>query len=226
MGIRALKKDIRHLLMADDFETTLPMFDRMVERQAVNPLLSFFYDTDITIRWHAITAFGRIVCNLADKDMEAARVIMRRLLWNLNDESGGIGWGSPEAMGETMALHAGLADQYSHLLIAYANPQGNYLEHEVLQRGLLWGLGRLAQVRPQHLKAAAPFLLPFLDSPDPYHRGYAAWVSGALQNTSAKPLLEKLVDDQAVVLLYHKLQISKLSISRLANEALAAIPDP
>jgi hypothetical protein len=43
---------------------------------------------------------GEVMAHLADKDMESARVIMRRLMWSLNDESGGIGWGAPEAMGE------------------------------------------------------------------------------------------------------------------------------
>ena len=226
MGIRALKKDIRQLLIADEFESVLPAFDQMAERQAVNPLLSFFYDTNNTIRWHAITAFGRIVSNLADKDREAARVMMRRLLWNLNDESGGIGWGSPEAMGETMALHAGLADEYSHMLVSYVNPQGNFLEHEVLQRGLLWGLARLAQIRPERLHDAIPYLHPFLESPDPFHRGHAAWAIGALRDPSAKPLLEKLGHDDTVILLYRDLHIGKHTVGKLAQEALAIIPDP
>ena len=223
MGIRALKKDIRRLLMADDLKSVLPAFDHMAERQAVNPLLSFFYDPDITIRWHAISAFGRVVSNLAARDMDGARVMMRRLLWNLNDESGGIGWGSPEAMGETMALHTGLCDEYRHMLISYVNPQGNFLEHEVLQRGLLWGLGRLAHVRPAQLHEAVPFLHPFLESPDPYHRGYAAWCCGALRDVSAKPLLEKRVHDGTALLLYHDLRLHNTTVGRLASEALAAI---
>ena len=31
-------------------------------------------------------------------------------MWTLNDESGGIGWGSPEVMGEILAAHKGLAE--------------------------------------------------------------------------------------------------------------------
>jgi len=38
---------------------------------------------------------------------------MRRLMWNLNDESGGIGWGNPEAMGEILACHEALANEYA-----------------------------------------------------------------------------------------------------------------
>ena len=63
---------------------------------------------------------GQVVSNLADTDMESARVIMRRLIWNLNDESGGIGWGSPEAMGDIMACHERLAGEYHRLLVSYA----------------------------------------------------------------------------------------------------------
>ena len=60
---------------------------------------------------------GALVFSLAEQDMESARVVMRRLMWNLNDESGGIGWGSPEAMGEIMARHSGLAEEYSKISV-------------------------------------------------------------------------------------------------------------
>ena len=51
---------------------------------------------------------GAVVANLAEKDMESARVVMRRLMWSLNDESGDIGWSRPEAMGEIIASHGDL----------------------------------------------------------------------------------------------------------------------
>ena len=54
---------------------------------------------------------GAVVAHLAEKDMESARVVMRRLMCSLNDESGGIGWGAPEAMGEIIASHEGLASE-------------------------------------------------------------------------------------------------------------------
>jgi hypothetical protein len=223
MGNRDLKKEIRRLLKSHDFPAALTAFDHMVERQAVNPLLSFFYDIDEVVRWHAITAFGRVLANLADKDLESARVVMRRLIWNLNDESGGIGWGSPEAMGETMACQAVIARQYAHLLVSYINPDGNFLEHEVLQRGLLWGLGRLAHARPPSVKAAAPFLHPFLKSHDAIHRGLAAWGLGPLMDATAIPLLKSLTDDRIDLTLYTDLQFQRCSVGGLARNALALL---
>ena len=226
MGIRAQKIAIRRLLAADDFPSALAAFDQMAERQAVNPLLSFFYDTDPRIRWHAITAFGRVLARLAHRDMESARVVMRRLMWNLNDESGGIGWGSPEAMGESMARHSGLARQYAHMLISYINPRGNFLEHTALQCGVLWGLGRLAVTRPENAGAAIPFLHPFLESQEPLHRGLAAWSLGTLRDASATPFLKALATDTGSVVIYRDLQLQHQTVSELAREALATIPGP
>ena len=149
MGGRQLKRKILELLNEDELEKSLETVCLMPARQAVNPLFSFLYHKDELIKWRAVTAMGTVVACLAHADIESARIVMRRLLWNLNDESGGIGWGSPEAMGEIMARHGGLAKEYAGILVSFINEAGNYLEHEILQRGVLWGLGRLAHERPE-----------------------------------------------------------------------------
>ena len=60
---------------------------------------------------------GEVVSKIAENDLEFARIIMRRPMLNLNDESGGIGWGAPEAMGEIMARSEKLAEEYHKILI-------------------------------------------------------------------------------------------------------------
>ncbi|MFC1515895.1 DVU0298 family protein [Thermodesulfobacteriota bacterium] len=223
MGNRKLKKRILELLGSDDFEKRLEDICRMPARQAVNPLFSFFYNTDPRIRWRSIVAMGAVVSRLADEDMESARVVMRRLIWNLNDESGGIGWGSPEAMGEIMARHGGLAEEYARILVSYADENGNYLEHETLQRGVLWGMGRLAHARPNLLEQAAPFLLSFLQSEDVVHRGLAAWTLAAIPSVSAKSLLQKLVDDNTSIDIFLDMHLKEFTVGRLAGKALSAL---
>ncbi|MBW1728310.1 MAG: HEAT repeat domain-containing protein, partial [Deltaproteobacteria bacterium] len=190
---------------------------------AVNPLFSFFYSTNELVKWRAITAMGAVVSNLADQDMESARVVMRRLIWNLNDESGGIGWGSPEAMGEIMARHFRLAEEYAFLLVSYVNEQGNYLEHPILQRGVLWGLGRLAHSRPVIVNHAAPFLLPFMRSQDAIHRGLAAWIAGVLDSELTKPLLQHLSNDNAVIKMFIDMHLIEITVGQLAREALSKL---
>jgi hypothetical protein len=194
-GVRNLKGKVLDLIRSDNFDQRLNELCKLRARQVINPLFSFLCSSDESIKWRAITAIGAVVANLADEDMESARVIMRRLMWQLNDESGGIGWGCPEAMGEILACHEGLAKEYAHILISYTRPGGNYLEHEVLQRGLLWGIGRLSRVRPELVKNAAQYIIPYLKSPDANVRGLAAWIMGLLEVKEARPSLEQLTDE-------------------------------
>lgn len=221
MAGRKLKKKILELLDSDDFENRLQKICQLPARQAVNPLFSFFYNTNELIRWRAVTAMGALVFSLADQDMESARVVMRRLMWNLNDESGGIGWGSPEAMGEIMARHSRLAEEYSKILISYVDEDGNFIEHEVLQRGVLWGLGRLAYARPRLVEHAAPFLLPFMESEDKIHRGLAAWTVGALNAVLTKPLLQHLAVDNSKIKIFVDMHLVEYTVGQLAIEALS-----
>lgn len=221
MGNRQLKKKILELLGSDDLEKSLDEICQLPARQAVNPLFSFFYNTNELIKWRAITAMGAVVSRLAEQDMESARVVMRRLIWNLNDESGGIGWGSPEAMGEIMARHFRLAEEYAFLLVSYVNEQGNFIEHPILQRGVLWGLGRLAHSRSELVNHAAPFLLPYMQSEDVFHRGLSAWTSGALDSELTKPLLQHLSNDNATIKIFIDMHLIECTVGQLALGALS-----
>jgi HEAT repeat protein len=192
----------------------------MPGRKVINPLFSLLFDRDERIRWAAVSSMGAVVAELADEDMEAGRVIMRRLMWNLNDESGGIGWGSPEAIGEILARHGELAKEYAPILISYTREDGNYLEHELLQRGLLWGIGRLSQVRPHLVQDAVRDLIPYLESGDATVRGLAAWVMGLLRVDGARHGVEKLREDEAEIQIYIDRRLLTRQVKELAEESL------
>ena len=221
-SIRKLKKTVFDILFQNDCDRAVDEIVGFSLRRVVNPLFSFFYHSEEIIRWHAITAMGAVVARLGDEDIEAARVVMRRLIWNLNDESGGIGWGSPEALGEIMARNRRLAEEYNFLLVSYINPDGNYIEYDMLQHGVLWGLGRLAHARPQVVRQTPPLLISFLQSPDAILRGLATWIAGAFTNAyELHPLIESLTTDNTTIKLFIDKQLIKISISRLAAAALA-----
>jgi hypothetical protein len=221
MAFRRLKQIVRSLLAADDFDLALEELATISERQVINPLFGLLYDGDPRTRWRAITAMGRVVSRLADRNPESARVIMRRLMWNLNDESGGIGWGSPEAMGEIMASHSRMAHEYAHILISYLNPDGNYLEHEGLQRGVLWGLGRLARIQSELTRPALPFLTAFVDATNPVLRGLALWAGAPMADFQLHAPIGTLCTDGAEVIIYEGGNFWKYSISELARAVLA-----
>ena len=177
---RALKKRVLELLKRDDFDVALEELCRLPLRSAVNPLFSFIQHGDERVKWAAVKAMGALVAKLADHDMEAARITVRRLMWNLNDESGGIGWGSPEAMGEILARHAGLAGEYAHMLVSYLREDGNFLENQVLQEGILWAIGRVGEVYPDLVRGSAAHLSRYLDSSNAAHRKLAKRALGLL----------------------------------------------
>ena len=217
---RLLKQKVLDLLKSEDLDLAIDQLCRLPSRHVINPLFSFLYHRDEQIKWRTVTAMGAIVSKLADEDMESARVIIRRLMWNLNDESGGIGWGSPEAMGEILACHETLAKEYSQILISYAREDGNFQEHQLMQRGVLWGIGRLAQSNPELLIDAVTYLIPYLDSSDATVRGLAVRTMGLLGVDEVRPSLEQLKKDESELKIYIDRRLIKCKVKELAEEAL------
>ncbi|MBM4325996.1 MAG: HEAT repeat domain-containing protein [Deltaproteobacteria bacterium] len=219
-GGRELRKAILGLLKTSDFDNGLAELMRFPERKSVNALISLLYHTDEIIRWRAVSAIGVVVQRLAWKNREAARVIMRRLMWSLNDESGGIGWGAAEAMGEIMARDDVMASEYASILISYLDEKGNFLEYEVLQRGALWAIARLARERPGLLRNAAGHIPKYLDSRDPAVKGLAALASGLLGVEEARSKLQRMLHDRSSVLVYQEGKVIDRSVGDLVREAL------
>ena len=217
---RQLKNKIKKLLLQKDLESGLTEIGRLSARKAINPLFSFLCSLDELLKWRAVMAMGEVVDRLAAEDMESARVIMRRYIWQLNDESGGIGWGCPEAMGEIMARNRNLADEFWRILISYIRPDGNFLEHEILQRGVLWGVGRLAHARPELLKESVDYLHPYLQTEDPYLRGLAAWGAGAIRNKKTEALLNRLKEDHAKLSIFLDWHLKNCSVAELIKKAM------
>lgn len=217
LSARAVKKQILGFLNEPDFNKSIEKISAIAPQKLIGPLFSLFYNKKELIRWRAVTAMGIVVSGMADfGNMESARIVMRRLMWNLNDESGGIGWGSPEAMGEILVRNDALAQEYHLILTSYANEQGNFLEHEVLQRGVLWGIGRLANARPDLINYCVPHLTPFLTSPDPIHRGLAAWACKALNHPESNIILKQLENDNTIIKIFLNQELVEKTVSSLA----------
>lgn len=161
-------REIKKAFLREDIPELVASLSSMPLKNAISLVISVVYSPEEAIRAKAVTVFGILMNRLAQFDMELARQIMRRLMWSLNDESGGIGWGAPEAMAEAMALNEGLAQEYAHMLLSYIWEEGNYLEYLPLRRSALRGIARLACVRPLLLKGlnAVELLTGYLNDED------------------------------------------------------------
>ncbi len=198
-GGRALKQRVRDALGTGHEDRALERLAGLSPRILVSPLFGALHLMEPRVHWTAVRVMGEVCTRLAGEDMEAARVVLRRMMWNLNDESGGIGWGIPEAMGEILARHEGLAREFVNILASYSREDGNFLEHQPLQLGLLWGLVRLARARPDLLRAARPEPGPFLQAEAPALRGLAVHLAGLLGMEEARPALKSLVEDHGAI---------------------------
>ncbi|MEW6348353.1 MAG: DVU0298 family protein [Thermodesulfobacteriota bacterium] len=220
VGGRALKRQVLDLLMSKDLDLSLAKFRALPGRRVVNPLIGLLCHPSEETKWRAVKALGAVIDLMARSQIEDARVVMRRFMWMLNDESGGIGWGAPEAMGEIMARNRTLAEEFSSVLVSYSDERGNFIEHEALQRGLLWGIGRVAQVHPDLMKPAAGHLCKYLGSEDPTVRGLVAWASGFVGAGACIPELARMVGDATVITLFLDTRLTERQIGQLAADSL------
>ncbi len=232
MSSRATKTKVLELFNGRDLGHIQSSLAAIPAKDAANALFSLICRDDPNRRWPAITCMGAALARLADQDLEEARIMMRRFLWSLNDESGGIGWGAPEAMAEAMCCHGTLAEEYVHMLISYMREDGeelcqdgNYIEHPLLQRGLLWGVARLSACRPELLRhrGAEADILPYLSSPDAETRGLAALTCGRLGIEAAHDELPRLLDDSNTFQLYDQGRLTRVRVGDLAAQALQAL---
>ncbi len=171
---RKTKKQVGEILALGNRSQALDRLAQIPDAQLTGHLFSYFYNKEELIKFRSVTAMGELVARIADNSMDKARIILRRIMWNLNDESGGIGWGSPEAMGEILSKSPALAREFKSILFSYLDHRGNHIEHEMLQRGVLWGIGTYLGTAPKDLTdVTREQLQEHLSSKDPVKRGYA-----------------------------------------------------
>jgi len=151
--MRKIKPVVLSILEQPDFENTPDQIHDLPPQKTINALFSFLCSPDKLIKNKAVIAMGEVVSRMAETDLESARTVMRRLIWSLNEESGWIGWGSAEALGEIMARNETLAHEYHNLLISFVvEGTNNYLLYDKLREEVVLGLKRLSQVHPELVK--------------------------------------------------------------------------
>ena len=229
MSSRAIKKQVLDLLAGGDLVASRRALAGLPAGDVVHALFSAICRENPVVRWHAVTCMGDAVARIAEGDLEAARIILRRFLWSLNDESGGIGWGAPEAMAECLCRDERLAGEYAHMLVSYMREDGeelcqdgNFIEHPLLQRGVVWGVGRLAGCRRELLQqlGAGRDLNLYLEAEDPELRGLAALAAGRLREATLRPLLEGLRADTAPLSWYDEGALHQTTVGALVRDAL------
>ncbi len=207
----AQRRAVRAYLERGDFAPLLGL--ARAERGVVRALVSLLYDGDELVRWRAVSAIGR----LAAVQPELARPLVTRLLWTLNDESGGIGWMSAPALGEIGRNAPALLRDAIRVVV-------HYPDDPTLLAGVLWAIGRLAPAYPAEVREAVPDLLRHCASADPAVRAHAVRALGEIGDGRAREALGRLGSDEAPARVYCDGELVTRRVGEWAREAAVGLP--
>lgn len=223
--MRLNKKKLKALLEAPNWRENIPLIAEG-GTTSVGPLFSFLLlKPDFMHR--AAAALGETVAAIEKTDPEAAKNVIRRFLWHMNEESGNIGWGIPDAFAECLVQSPALAKTYASILCSYVYDLGfddNYCDNDILRRSCYWAIGRLARVRPELTEKSREWLRKGLRDRDSICRGMAAWaLAGLPPDIMDVPALQTLVreENNDVCEIFENDEIRERTVSDLARLALA-----
>lgn len=186
------------------------------DKGVIRHLISLAYDKEDVISWRAIEAIGIVVAELCKDRMDVVRDTIRRLLWSMGEESGGIGWSAAEMLGEIIRSNP---DEFSDIIpIVWS-----FRDEEMFRAGTVWAMGRIAEVRPDMVDFILNDLSPMLADGNPFVRGYAVWVVGVLKAQSLLPDAQKLLSDQSIINFYRNGELIKISVGEIVKEAMNKI---
>lgn len=181
---RAKKQELERLMTPPSWPEDAKSIPEAVldaaDGDSVSALIALLPRGDL-LMWRAAAIAGRVVAKIAENRMDDARVIMRRLIWHLNEDSGNMGWGIALVFGEILAQSPKLAAEYGRIALSYVRDTGfadNYIDHGPLRRDAYWAVGRFAPLYPEYREEGKELLINGLKDEDPQCRGISAWGLG------------------------------------------------
>ena len=164
---RSLKHFIRLWLAHPSWskEQPLPDIPEITEAaplSLVNPLFACLTEGGETAD-RAAYALGGVMARVYRDSPENAKNIVRRFMWHMNEESGNIGWGIPEAFAQTLAQCPELAKTYRQILFYYIYdaPEEKstvFCDHAPLRLSCYKAIDILLSARPDLAGEAMPLL--------------------------------------------------------------------
>lgn len=179
-------------------------------------LVSLSYDKEDALSWRAMEAVGVVGREFRKDRLDVIRDTVRRMLWSMGDESGGIGWSAAEIIGEIIRNNP---DDFSDIVPIL----WSYREEEMFRAGTAWAMGRIAEVRPGLVSFIVKDLPAMLHDGNPAVRGYSVWVIGVLGDEDLAEEAKKLASDSAPVAFYREGELVKTTVSDLAKETVSKL---
>jgi hypothetical protein len=170
-------------------------------------------------KWRAVFAMG-VVAGSGGFPTDKITERISRFLWALNDESGDVPFGIPEALGEILAVRPELRSRYIAILVSFL-VQEELVQTGPILAGAIWALGRAGVPDREERERTQPGLSAALAADDPYVRGVALWAAARLGlAVSLDGEIRDLVGDGDTVCLLIDGAIEEMRIGDLARQVL------
>lgn len=207
-GTRKLKEKINGLLKVKALAEIAD--EAMKDKGVIKCLISLAYEKEDVVSWRAMEALGLVARKFSPEKIEVIRDTIRRLLWSMGEESGGIGWSSAEMLGEIIMNNP---DAFSDIIpIVWS-----FREEEMFRSGVVWAMGRIASVRPDLVGFVLSDLGLMLKDDKSAVRGYAAWLMGMLAEKDEREVLRELIDDNSRICFYRKGELTETTVGEVVS---------
>jgi len=198
-----LKSNIQHALETNNLDSMERL--AITQKRVLSLLVRFAYDKESLVGWRAIKATGVVSKALLPLEYMFLRETIRKLLWSLTDESGGIGWSAPEIIGEIISADPKrFADIIPILAGAYD------CEEDVFRPGVLYAFTLIAPAAPELILPFVGLIQRALRDKQPLVRYYAIQCVRLLKDkmntdelSQAVSIARGIVNDKSEVWIYN-----------------------
>jgi hypothetical protein len=129
------------LIAAEDYDGVVALAQQKASR-VLRYLNSRLYTEDPQEKARVVTALGQV---MRDRELIREKRVtdtLRRFFWSLNDESGAVPYGTPEAIGEILAVRREYQGEFLPLLCSLLTHE-DMVQTGPIEQGVIWALGRV-----------------------------------------------------------------------------------
>ena len=213
----ALKQRLVNALEANDDEAVRTL--ALQSRKVFSVLVRLAYDKTTLIGWRSIRATGHVATLYVKNNYTFLRDAIRKLLWSLSDESGGIGWSAPEILGEIVSADPVKMSDVIPLIADIFS-----IDERVFRPGVLYALKRISETEPESVVPYVRLAIRGLIEDDPIARIYALELLLALKGRISLEVhkevmgqIVNLIDDEAIARPYKNDRFEEMQVKAMAK---------
>jgi methylated-DNA-[protein]-cysteine S-methyltransferase len=135
------QEDLSSLLAEENHQALLALA-RQRSAKILRYLSGRLYSADEKEKWRAVAALGAIVSEREIISRRKVADLLRRFFWAMNDESGAVPYGIPEAIGQILAQRPEFQDEFLPVLCSMLTHE-DMIQTGPIERGVVWALGQV-----------------------------------------------------------------------------------